>query len=1176
MAGTNVVDIHQLEATSTERLTLAKEAMRRARGSTPSGPARRGKSYRRRAGSFDLSEGLEYVSAEVQGTYLYRVLVKLSYPEGRAARAQAVCSCPYSDNYGPCKHTWAVLSRLEEALEEELQRRPSQSADLKTVTVARKPAKPEPAWQRGLRYLDRFLATAGPEALAQAEARVVWRVKVARGQPYVEAYEQLRRDKGYTKGRKLSPARLARSDDLWTRPDVRAAASLVQNEESAGYGYYRSVEQVFPHDLVLLELVGSPHVTWLDDPEQPVRVEHARLGLSLEPRSRSRLELVPTFGGLPLDVPVRLARGSQVLVVADPEEDTIRVGRVDPAAFELVQRLDAEARLFPRKGREQLLQRLEPLEAVLPVHIPEELQGEPQAADERLRLLLTPSEHSLRVDARVRPAGAGLALVPGAEHAELTAWADGRRVGLVRDPERERAAALDLLSELGLDPPEVATESPAAWSWFMEGEEALDFVARVQRADPADLVTEWPEGESLSVSREAKAEDLRVRVHDRRDWFGLDGEVEVDGWRVSLAALLDSLRRGERYLPLDGNRWLRVSQLLKQRLSALADVVHRPKKALEVDGTAGPVLEELLKVAGEAEICERWEDLQARLKKAKRVSTRPPRGLDAELRPYQQEGFAWLKRLSTWGVGACLADDMGLGKTVQAIAILLSRARQGPALVVAPTSVGANWLREVHLFAPRLQPVLYRETDRSEDLDLGPRDVVVISYGLARVDVDRLKQVEWATLVLDEAQQVKNATTKTARALRELSADWRLALTGTPIENHLGELWSLFRLLSPGLLGSWESFKERFAAPIERDGDSERREALARVLRPFVLRRTKQEVLQDLPGRTDVQVEIELSKRELRLYEEARLQAIAELVSDAGGEGRDKRFQVLAALTRLRQLACHPRLVDASWRGESAKLKAFLEVVQELRAGEHRALVFSQFTSHLALLREALDKQDVSYLYLDGQTPAKRRQKLVDAFQQGEGELFLISLKAGGNGLNLTAADYVVHLDPWWNPAVEDQATDRAHRIGQTRPVTVYRLVTTSTIEEQILALHAQKRDLVAGVLGGSSKAGKLSTEDLLALIRGEEPSPEPQRRRVARPGSASAASQPRRSPPEGGRLRALRERHDLTQQELGHLFGVTSPTISRWEHGRLPVKREEQLRQLERLSSRALRRRLK
>ena len=368
---------------------------------------------------------------------------------------------------------------------------------------------------------------------------------------------------------------------------------------------------------------------------------------------------------------------------------------------------------------------------------------------------------------------------------------------------------------------------------------------------------------------------------------------------------------------------------------------------------------------------------------------------------------------------------------------------------------------------------------------VGPGDVVICSYGLALRDAEALQSVAWGTLVLDEAQFIKNARSKTAQAIRDLHADWKVALTGTPIENHLAELWSIFRAISPGLFGSWQAFRKKFATPIERNNDDERRQALAETIRPFVLRRTKEEVLEDLPSRTETTLHVELSPEERRRYDEMRLAALGELDELVGlPDTEDHRFRILAILTRLRQLACHVGLVDESWDGPSAKLELLLQTVHELIDEGHRALIFSQFTSFLAKIRETLQEAGVSFQYLDGTTPAKRRQEAVDAFQQGDADLFLISLKAGGTGLNLTAADYVIHMDPWWNPAVEDQATDRAHRIGQTRPVMVYRMVARGTIEERILDLHREKRDLVESIMDGTQSAARLSTQELVELIR--------------------------------------------------------------------------------------------
>ena len=426
---------------------------------------------------------------------------------------------------------------------------------------------------------------------------------------------------------------------------------------------------------------------------------------------------------------------------------------------------------------------------------------------------------------------------------------------------------------------------------------------------------------------------------------------------------------------------------------------------------------------------------------------------------------------------------MGLGKTVQAIAMMVLKAAAGPILVVAPTSVCGNWAAEIGRFAPGLRPIRLAETgDRVEAIGgLAPGDALIVSYGLLAREQERLAAVPWAMAILDEAQQIKNADTQRAEASRRLEAGFRLALTGTPIENDLDELWSLFAFVNPGLLGGREKFARRFVTPIARDNDARAKGALRALIRPFLLRRTKAQVLAELPPRTEQTLLVEQEAEERAFYEALRRRAL-ERLEEVGAERT--RIHILAEITRLRQACCHPSLAAPDCSVGSAKLEAFLDLVERLGEGRHRALVFSQFVGHLAKVRAALDAKGVAYQYLDGATPAAERDKRVEAFQAGAGELFLISLKAGGFGLNLTAADYVIHLDPWWNPAVETQASDRAHRIGQQRPVTIYRLIVKDSIEEHIVALHRQKRDLADALLEGAEVSARLSEEDLIELIR--------------------------------------------------------------------------------------------
>ena len=616
-------------------------------------------------------------------------------------------------------------------------------------------------------------------------------------------------------------------------------------------------------------------------------------------------------------------------------------------------------------------------------------------------------------------------------------------------------------------------------------ERTLQLLVELQALGDAVLV-EWPEGETFRVRREVGSGALTVSVRAAEDWFSATGRLAVDDDLVleltELLALVEGSRG--RFVRLEDGGFLALTEALRRQLDALARISRTRKGRTEFHGLAAGVVAPLVAGAGRRRTDAAWKAQLRRIEAADAADVPLPNTLQAELRPYQRDGFAWLTRLSTWGAGACLADDMGLGKTVQALALLLTRAAEGPALVVAPASVCGTWCEEAWRFAPSLAVHRFGPGDRKALLDgLGASDVVVCSYGLLTSEVQRLSAVRWATVVLDEAQAIKNPKTRRHRAVLKLSAACRLATTGTPVENHLGELWALFSFLNPGLLGSWERFRTRFAAPIE-EGDREVGAQLRQIMLPFILRRTKSAVLAELPPRTDVQITVEPGEAEAALYEALRRRAIEEL--EAADE-EPRPLQILAQLTRLRLACCNPRLVvDHDDAPPSAKLAAFEQIVEGLRASRHRALVFSQFVRHLALLREWLDRRGIPYLYLDGSTPVARRDELVRAFQSGEGELFLISLRAGGLGLNLTGADHVVHMDPWWNPAVEDQASDRAHRIGQTRPVTVYRLVAKGTVEERIVALHHHKRDLADRLLADADTAARLSAADLLAVLRGE------------------------------------------------------------------------------------------
>jgi superfamily II DNA or RNA helicase len=742
---------------------------------------------------------------------------------------------------------------------------------------------------------------------------------------------------------------------------------------------------------------------------------------------------------------------------------------------------------FLPESHSALLAQLAELEGTVPVTIPETLKGEPADAAPRVVMRLRLAALALEIEPQIRPAPGAPLFVPAYGPKDVIYAVEGKRAYTRRELDVERTLARHALEgwldSVGAE----AVEGPPGCFHVDDLDTAL---AMVQQLDRPDFDAEWID-ERPAIGRPITAKHLRVDVEKKRDWFGILGGAKVEHGRIELAVLLDAARRQRRFVQVSPNQWVELSAALRDRLRPIADQTftkRTPKHGddLELSPGAVPAIAALAAAGVEVKEADEWHSLTTRLEKSARLRPRVPSSLKATLRDYQVEGHAWLSRLAAWGTGACLADDMGLGKTIQTIALLLDRAKLGPALVLAPTSVCFNWVDELARFAPSLRPGMYREQpDRAACLaKLKKGDVLIASYGLLVRDAQLLAGTPFSTLVIDEAQALKNATTRRAKAARMLQADFRVALSGTPLENHLGELWSIFSIVFPGLLGSWEQFRERFAHAIERMKSPEALEALARVIRPFLLRRTKSEVARELPPRTEISVPIVLSGEELAMYEDARLAAVAE-VTKVGGVMKDeqRRFQILAALTRLRLLASHPKLYDPTSQIPSSKLARLLELLEELRDGGHRALVFSQFTSHLALVRAALDAAGFTSLYLDGSTPAADRKTIVSRFQAGEGDLFLISLKAGGTGLNLTAADYVIHLDPWWNPAVEDQASDRAHRIGQTQPVTVIRLIARGTIEEKILAMHGDKRALVASILEGTGAAARLSTKDLMTLL---------------------------------------------------------------------------------------------
>ena len=943
-------------------------------------------------------------------------------------------------------------------------------------------------WERALNELvemgtaDDAAARTNPSSPeSQPRSRIKWGVRFGPGGSWVhlEPREQRQGRKGWSKGRPIALARLyeRREElDFLTPHDHRICAALRERRYRT-YNKYPVVEYEFDPDQVLAALVDHPVVFRAADLGTRIQISQGSPELVVE---RDGDELLLSLTALPE------ADRATALIEHDIGQRT--VVRFTPQQRKVAEIVGDGLRI-PANAQDRVL---EAIAAITPMVTVQSDIGAAAPDTEQLEAesipcaRLSPLGQGLKVEIRIRPLGVeGGSYPPGEGGETVFAELGGTRRQATRDHELERKRAMVVVDTC--TPLDRVGEDD--WCWILgDPQECLELLEEL-RALGDQVIVEWPRGESFRVKHRASLSDLTLALRQQRDWLAVSGELRLDESTVlDLGQLLRLLEDGPgRFVRLDDGQFLALTHQFVRRLDLIRRATQPNGTGLRCRPVAVLALEELLAELGEQARLDRATSRRlARLREARTLEPVVPSTLRAELREYQVEGFRWMARLAHWGVGACLADDMGLGKTVQALALLLARAPDGPALVVAPTSVCYHWLEQIQRFAPTLRGKWFGAGDREQTLSsVGPFDVLVSSYGLLQHEQERLAAVPWYTAVLDEAQAIKNRKAKRSRAARSLQADFRLALTGTPVENRLDEIWALFRFVEPGLLGSHASFVTRTVRPVERDGDRQARHHLRRVLRPFILRRTKDQVLEDLPARTVDLVYVDLLPDEAAHYEALRRRAI-ERVSAPDHDGTPSAIQILAEITRLRRACCNASLVTSELELPSAKLAMFDELLHGLRENRRRALVFSQFVDHLEVIRTFLDDTGVAYLYLDGQVPPAERQRRVAAFQQGEGDLFLISLRAGGTGLDLTAADAVIHMDPWWNPAVEDQASDRVHRIGQHHPVNIYRLIAHGTIEERILALHRTKREMVHDLLEGTDLGGKLSTDELLQLIRAE------------------------------------------------------------------------------------------
>mgnify|MGYP002855959465 CR=1 FL=1 len=889
----------------------------------------------------------------------------------------------------------------------------------------------------------------------------------------VEPREQTRLQSGvWGAGKRMSIDRFRQGTDFMDETDRRIAAT------ATGWSYQLDLE-----DIVAF-LIGSDRVyTGQYAPFSPVVIDEEKPYLMIE-RTKTAFSVKSNIGDADLTKSCIYRKDS------DTHYTVITMTDRQRSYYQKLLAIGA----FPLEAEEQLRAFLPKVSDVVEVH--SDLVDGGTTLDHRdgsplLCLQALPQDGAqgrYNVWCMARPLTSGKTLLdPGTGLNPCVAEEDGVRYQVTRDIKGERAN-LELLRTFMSDNDLADTDADeifAARTPVDLSAQGLLMLMDFVRQQPEHFFMEWPEGGKLCL-KAAQPSTWNVSLRSRNGWFEVEGEIPIDDETVlTVGQLLQLVAQSPRkgFIRLNDTDFLALSDRLRKQLARIESLAVSNRGHLQISEFHASLLGSALSGELEVKHDKHIDQLQKKIKKSMAQQPVTPRQLKADLRDYQVDGYQWMARMTGWGAGVCLADDMGLGKTVQTIAFMLHTAEQGATLVAAPASVVLNWRRELERFAPSLHVhVLNEANDRKALVEQAAADdVILTSYGLFVTADEVLCGKEWNTVCLDEAHVIKNRQTKTSAVVMKLQARHRIILTGTPVQNHLGELWNLYQFANPGLLGSHEQFRQKYIIPIEMQDNKERSQQLKRIVSPFMLRRTKQEVIEELPDKTEINLPVELSDEELAVYEVIRRRAKALLEEEQTAAGVS--VNTLAEITRLRQAACSAELVEKGWKGECSKINVLCDLLLEIVGGGNAVLVFSQFTSFLALVRQRLDKQKQPYLYLDGAVPVKQRDQLVQQFQRGQCPVFLISLKAGGLGLNLTGANYVIHLDPWWNPAIEQQATDRAYRIGQRQNVTVYHLIAQHTIEEKILRMHQTKRNLADAMLEGTSQSHKLTSKDLLEMI---------------------------------------------------------------------------------------------
>jgi superfamily II DNA or RNA helicase len=1082
-----------------------------------------------------IADGSDHVIAEVVGSDSYLVNLDASN-----AVLRGTCSCPYAADNGACKHLWAVICAGDRnGMLAQLLRTTGPSASFVALTLddtefdddpaeeaefdedeldpdggwhsdgmpgpssshSRGSTPERPAWERLIDDARREMREAPSQRAVNAspwhvDRRIVYIIDVAAawriaGIPVELATEQRDGNGGWKE-----PAPFRLDPETWLRApeqsDRHIAQMLIGAPESRQYGPVPRVSRFVLAGTAVtttLRLICETQRGRIRDPDSSVPLVTPQWDDG--PPWCLRLRIERSVQGYSLRG--LLSRGDQEIDLAVPEmlhsEGVLLMGNSfaeyeHSGCFPFVATL-RDTPLVPVSEAELpvLLESLFALPSMPALDLPDGTRVAESSMPPVPVLVMSTEARAWSAPQNF----ADLCFLYGTtrvRHGEVPLSVFERHSLTIRHRDREfENAALERLMALGARP---------RWNYT-----ARTAQLGIARAKVLPILTElamsgWRVESDGAVFRTSVSS--RATVRSGIDWFELDARVSFgDGTEATLHELLEAKSRNNTTVLLaDGSRGLIPLDWLA-RLGPLLSGGTVTDGALRFARSQAALLDALLSAVPEATVDSTFERARRQLRKFSRIEARnPPRTFVGTLRDYQRDGLGWLCFLRDFGLGGCLADDMGLGKTVQVLALLDSRRGtkrkpRAPSIVVAPRSLIFNWLREAERFTPRLRVLNHTGITRDLESVSAGVDVVLTTYGTLRRDASALSSMEFDYAVLDEAQAIKTAGSASAKAARLLRAENRLVMTGTPIENRLEELWSLFEFLNPGMLGSASAFSKLARLGGSSDGHQPRRDVLARALRPVILRRTKQQVARDLPPRTEQTLTVELQGAQRKFYDDllgASRRSVLEKV-DRMGIARS-RIHVLEALLRLRQAACHPGLINRNKQGlPSAKLEALLPAVEEVVAEGHKALVFSQFTAFLALVRQLFDTSGLTYEYLDGKT--RDRHGCVDRFQTDPRcQLFLISLKAGGQGLNLTAAEYVFILDPWWNPAVEAQAIDRAHRIGQKQRVIATRIVANNTIETKILELQERKRALADAILGQDQGLLSGIGRDELEMLLGE------------------------------------------------------------------------------------------